>query len=49
MLSLMLGAIAQGRACFDGRGIGWKPPLIAAVLCGTILFWFHRAEILQRA
>ncbi|HVO01604.1 MAG TPA: NnrU family protein [Candidatus Cybelea sp.] len=34
-------AIAQGRARFDWRGIGWKPLLIAAALTLAIVFWFH--------
>ena len=38
-------AIAQGRTRLDWRGIGWKPPLIGAVLYLAIVFWLHAAVI----
>jgi uncharacterized membrane protein len=34
-------AIAQGRARFDWRGLGWKNPAIALALYVATVFWFH--------
>jgi len=34
-------AVAQGRARFDWKGIGWKTAAIAAVLYIGIVWWFH--------
>jgi uncharacterized membrane protein len=34
-------AIAQGRARFDWRGLGWKTLVIALVLYVAIIYWFH--------
>jgi uncharacterized membrane protein len=34
-------AIAQGRAQFDWKGVGWKTPALTSVLYAAIIFWFH--------
>jgi uncharacterized membrane protein len=34
-------AVAQGRTPLDWKGIGWKPPVIAALLYIAIVLWLH--------